>query len=367
MRIMFVQKNFHPNSVGQFEGLVARGHEVIGLMQYVDGVKSGVSSSPLRPERLDYGPISRWVWRKNRKRLDQRALPRASQLIRSLRRERPDVVVVKGLRTTSTVAAILARLLGARVVMSWEKPKLARKSWWLSAGGGFFLPKLKFHMGHYGRVGEDFDLGRPIGPSRLLPYPVAPHPSAEPGATRTGRTKIVAVGSLDNRRKRMSWLTEAVISADLSEEVDLTYIGLGSEDSFFFREIRDIEQRNGISPATILLNLPHSEVKDMLPSFDLFVLPARNEPFGAVVPEAMAAGLPVVCSSTCGSRVCLESGKSGLVFPSPSFDEFTAALAELVRDHERRRRMAKEAYRRVEEHLHPVRWAEMFEGLVEGR
>lgn len=367
MRIMFVQKNFHPNSVGQFEGLAARGHEVIGLMQYVDGAKSGVSSSPLRPERLDYGRLSHWVWRKNRKRLDQRALPRTSQLVRSLRRERPDVVVVKGLRTTSTVTALLAPLFGARVVLSWEKPKRARKSWWLLAGGGLFLPRMKFHMGHYGRVGEDFDLGNPVGLSRLLPYPVAPHPSAAPAAVSTGRTQVVAVGSLNNRRKRMSWLTEAVIAAGLSEEVDITYVGLGSEDSFFFREIRDIEQRNGMPPATILLNLPHSELTDLLPRFDLFVLPARNEPFGAVVPEAMAAGLPVICSSTCGSRVCLEDGVSGRIFPAQSFEEFAAALAELVRDDELRRMMAVAAYRRVEEELNPIRWAEMFEDLVECR
>ena len=367
MRIMFVQKNFHPNSVGQFEGLVARGHEVRAIMQYVDGTKSGTSSSALRPEKLDYGPISRQVWRRNRKRLDMRGFPRFWQLYRSLRRERPDVVVVKEVRAVSIVALLIALLLGSRTVLSWEKPKRANKSWRLAVGGGLLLPRRKFHMGHFGDVGNDVRLGGFVGHSRLLPYPVQPNPFGVRRTEDAERVKIVSVGSLDNRRKRMSWLTEAVASAGLTEDVEITYIGLGTETSHFFKEIRALEQKHGVAPATILLNLPHSEVMKRLPTFDLFVLPARNEPFGAVVPEAMAAGLPVICSSTCGSRVCFEDETSGLIFQSESFEDFTKAVKRLVQGRELRRAMAAAAFDRVENVLNPDRWAQMFEDLVQDR
>lgn len=367
MRIMFVQKNFHPNSVGQFEGLTARGHEVRAVMQYVDGTKSGTSSSSLRPEKLGYGLISELVWGRNRKRLDMRGFPKLRQLYSVLRRERPDIVVVKEVRTVSMVALLIAFLIGSRTVLSWEKPKRAHKSWRLAAGGGLLLPRRKFHMGHFGEVGEDVALGGLVGQSRLLPYPVRPNPFRAHPAEAVGPTRIVAVGSLDNRRKRMSWLTEAVASAGLGDDVELTYIGLGTETSHFFKEIRAIEHECGIAPATILLNLPHSEVMKHLPTFDLFVLPARNEPFGAVVPEAMAAGLPVICSSTCGSRVCFEDETSGLIFQSDSFEDFTNAVAKLVQDQGLRLAMAAAAFDRVESVLNPDRWAEMFEDLVQDR
>lgn len=364
---MFIQKNFHPDSVGQFEALAARGHQVRAIVQYASGAKSGKSSSSLQPEELGYGPLSRRFWRKNKKRLDMRGAPKVTQLYQILRRERPDVVIAREIRTVSMIALYLSRLFGARTVLSWEKPKRARKSWLLAAGGGLLLPRRKIHRGHFGEVGRDLRLGGLLGHSRLLPYPVRPHPTARPRAESSDRVKIVAIGSLDNSRKRMSWLSKAVASAGINNDVALTYIGLGTEESLFFREIRDLEQEHGVAPATILLNLPHSEVIERLPRFDLFVHPARNEPFGAVVPEAMAAGLPVICSSTCGSRACFENEVSGLVFSSDSFEDFTASVVRLVQDRELRHAMADAAFDRVQNVLNPERWAEMLEDLVEER
>lgn len=366
MRIAFVQKNFHPNSVGLIRGLQERGHIVLNVIQYYrlppDQDEVDVTSVV-----IPYGRVSLAMHSRSKKRLDRRALPRLWVLSREFRKFRPDVVIVKETRAAALVAGLVGRLLGAKVVLMCDKPLPFRKIPWLATVGRLFLPRIKFHMGHRGEIGEDVDLGGLAGRSRLLPYPVSPNPSVTPRATGAARTRIVAVGSLNSRRKRMTWSTEAVVAAGLSEDVDITYVGLGTETSFSFREIRETEQRHGISPATILLGLPHSEVMELLPTFDLFVHPARNEPFGAVVPEAMAAGLPVICSSTCGSRVCFENGLSGLIFASDSFEEFTRAVERLVRDSELRNTMGVAAYRRVEDHLHPVRWAEMFEDLVEGR
>jgi glycosyltransferase involved in cell wall biosynthesis len=47
-----------------------------------------------------------------------------------------------------------------------------------------------------------------------------------------------------------------------------------------------------------------------------FILPSRFEPWGLVVNEAMAAGLPVVVSDACGCAPDLVGPESGHVFPS---------------------------------------------------
>jgi len=364
MRIVFVQKNFHPNTVGQIKGLVEAGHDVTAIMQYVDGTKSGVTSSSLRPERISYGSFSAWLWRNDQKRLDMRGLPLVRPLVRALRAARPDIVIVKEVRAASLVAGCIARALGARVVLSWEKPKLAQNSWKLSLFGGLVLPRKKFHMGHFGEVGADIALGGMLGSSRLLPYPVEPHPEPGFASGRDGPVRIVAVGSFNNRRKRMPWLTEAVLHKDLGAEVELTYIALGSTESEAHQQIRALEAEHDLSRSTIVFNLNHAEVLRLLPTFDVLVLPAQNEPFGAVIPEAMAAGLAVVCSSTCGSRVCFEDEVSGLVFPSDSFDGFASATARLVRDAELRHVMARNAHQRVIDLLNPTKWNEMFIALL---
>ena len=65
---------------------------------------------------------------------------------------------------------------------------------------------------------------------------------------------------------------------------------------------------------------------DYLPSLDLFVLPSRVEPFGLVVAEAMAAGVPVVASHIDGPQEILSEGALGRLVPPQD----AAALADAI-------------------------------------
>ena len=54
---------------------------------------------------------------------------------------------------------------------------------------------------------------------------------------------------------------------------------------------------------------------DILPGLDLLVHPTAEEPFGRVICEAMAAGVPVVACDAAGPGSILEDGKTGFLFP----------------------------------------------------
>jgi UDP-glucose:(heptosyl)LPS alpha-1,3-glucosyltransferase len=65
----------------------------------------------------------------------------------------------------------------------------------------------------------------------------------------------------------------------------------------------------------------HGSTSDVAPFYaaaDLMVLPTQYEPFGIVIVEALASGLPVIASRLAGASVAVESGASGRLLADPS-------------------------------------------------
>jgi glycosyltransferase involved in cell wall biosynthesis len=83
---------------------------------------------------------------------------------------------------------------------------------------------------------------------------------------------------------------------------------------------------------------------DAYAAADVFVLASRFEPWGLVVNEAMAAGLPVIATDRVG---CVDDlvlpGETGLVVPAESPDALAAAMESLLLDRPLRDRMARKA------------------------
>lgn len=69
------------------------------------------------------------------------------------------------------------------------------------------------------------------------------------------------------------------------------------------------------------------QADSFLGGLDLFVLPSRVEPFGLVLAEAMAAGVPVISSAIDGPKSILRGGELGLLVAP----EAPSALAEGIR------------------------------------
>ena len=80
---------------------------------------------------------------------------------------------------------------------------------------------------------------------------------------------------------------------------------------------------------------------------DVFALSSRYEGFGNVLIEAMACGVPVVATSSPGTREIVRSGVDGLLVDVHEPAALAGALERLLRDEALRRRMSEEARRRA--------------------
>jgi 1,2-diacylglycerol 3-alpha-glucosyltransferase len=77
----------------------------------------------------------------------------------------------------------------------------------------------------------------------------------------------------------------------------------------------------------------HRSTRDLLPFYafaSAFVLPSLREPWGLVVNEAMASGLPVLVSRVCGAAAdVVRDGENGFTFDPHSHDELTRLMARV--------------------------------------
>jgi glycosyltransferase involved in cell wall biosynthesis len=85
-----------------------------------------------------------------------------------------------------------------------------------------------------------------------------------------------------------------------------------------------------------------------LAACDLMVWPAINEAYGMALLEAQAAGLPVLAGASGGVPDLIVDGLTGRLVPPHDGDAFTTALAELLGDPARCRRLGAAAAERAE-------------------
>ena len=90
---------------------------------------------------------------------------------------------------------------------------------------------------------------------------------------------------------------------------------------------------------SVLGSLSQAELADRFRTADCLVLPSRNESFGMVVPEALAAGLPTVVSDRVGAAELIEEGRNGWVVPAGDAGALAERMLRCARGREELRRM----------------------------
>ncbi len=127
----------------------------------------------------------------------------------------------------------------------------------------------------------------------------------------------------DWERKGVHYLIEAL--ALLSRlEVRLVIIGSGDEE--FYGQLAELKQ---VRERVIFVS-HSSNLSKYYAASDVFVLPTLYEPFGLVIVEAMASGLPVIASRVAGAADVIVDGVNGLLLREPSDVSEVAAKIELL-------------------------------------
>jgi glycosyltransferase involved in cell wall biosynthesis len=151
------------------------------------------------------------------------------------------------------------------------------------------------------------------------------------------------------------------VSHDLPGQTCLLIVGDGPEEARIARTAKS----NGLH-----MKLAGFHQRADLPRFyaasDVFVFPTLGDPYGLVVDEAMATGLPVISTTAAGEiRERVDDGVNGYLVPPNDPAALAAAMRRLAADPALRSRMGARSAEMIAPYT-PERWAEAFEKAVEG-
>ena len=263
-------------------------------------------------------------------------------LKRELKRNCPDAIIFGDYGTYSSILAIMfLKKNGVPYIIStdggfvnheesWIKSKIKRyliggASWWFSSGG-----LTEDYLTYYGAKKD-----------RITQYPFTSLRKEDILTNCLNKEEkcnirmrlglpsgklLLGVGQFIPRKGWDILLEAFDVLVENNEDISLLIIG-GNEDSFEQLVGRSIPKRVHIIPFVI-----KNELIQYYKCADIFVLPTREDIWGLVINEAMAAGLPIITTDRCNAGIeLIENGVNGFIAKADDKDSLLESLNEILR------------------------------------
>jgi glycosyltransferase involved in cell wall biosynthesis len=261
------------------------------------------------------------------------------------------VIVVTN--ATELMQALLVRWVsGAKIVLSAEDTKLpvSRIGPVRRCFKRILLKRADMYCAHSSAARELLlTYGVPVGKIISTPWAVDNEQfarwAAETNAAEQRRkldvdgVVFVTVGSLIPR-KGIDQLLLAfhMIPAELRAKGSILIVGDGPER----HRLTELAKAQGLTNVRFVGHLSPREVAACLAAGDIFVLPTLEDVWGLVIGEAMAAGLPILCSKYAGGgQDLVREGVNGRVFDPLNHAQLSASLRDVLEHPEQLREMGK--------------------------
>jgi glycosyltransferase involved in cell wall biosynthesis len=236
------------------------------------------------------------------------------------------------------IATLLARMRRVPLVLAiygvdaWEPPPSAAARWCVG------VPSLVISISQV--TLDRFRAWSGLDAARCVVLPNAIHmcnyglgPKDSPLARRLGladRPVVLTFGRMagDERYKGFDEIID-LMPRLLARAPDLAYVAAGEGSDRARLEAK--AKALGVNAHVVFPgHIAESEKADLYRLADAYVMPSSGEGFGFVILEALACGIPVVASSSDGTREAVRSGELGLVVNPQDADELERAVIEAM-------------------------------------
>ena len=149
-------------------------------------------------------------------------------------------------------------------------------------------------------------------------------------STTASRILVGTVGHLAPIKGHDVFIRAAALISARRPDVRFVIIGEDKSPQMDFR--RSLEKLIAELDVDDTVDLPgwRDDIDAALSSLTLFVSPARSEPFGLAIVEAMAAGLPIVATRSEGALEIIDDGETGKLVPVDDPEALAVAINDLL-------------------------------------
>jgi glycosyltransferase involved in cell wall biosynthesis len=327
MKVFFIVPRFHTNMVGWINTLKNEFDCEIEVHSIVKGYTENYSD--ITPIVFNRGMMSSLIIKifGDKKANSPRSFPAIFSYFNYILKKRPEYIVVRDIsRYFSFIAAICGRMLGVKIIIysqiivhqKYSEKRLRSINLVNNMLNAFWLSPLK---------GDDF---HEISPQKLhfVPF-VIPIKNRTVKNNGGSILKLLSIGKFVERKNILLLLDAILKLRDKGYKFHLTIIGEVSNNihsEYHDRVLNYIIDNNLSSYVDIHLNIDHNEVDNFYQNSDLFILPATREPASISVLEALANGVPVICSDNCGTKFYISESSNGFVFEDNNLDSLISKI-----------------------------------------
>lgn len=145
-----------------------------------------------------------------------------------------------------------------------------------------------------------------------------------------GNVTFITVGRLapiKNQSLLINAFDQLIKSPSVVNTVKLVIVGEGP----LYQELAQQIENKSLEDSVFLLGA-RSDVQELLKQADVFVLSSNYEAMPMTVLEAMASGLPVICTDVGGVRNIVKDLQTGLLVPAANSAALAAAMKKAIED-----------------------------------
>lgn len=363
MRIVFVLPRYHTNLHNWIHKHLQEGDEVKVILYH--NLKRN-TNSPVVPDLIPWSRLTTLIKHCHPSfSILRYGIPNIRFLKNHLKSFYPDLIIVRDPgRMFSVVTILLAFLLGLRFVMYTQSPLYTRYGIVKKLLISFISVMLKSAL--VTPVKGEKVRRKAAKRFYYLPFVMDTKIPKRSRNTYHGG-KVLMIGKYVPRKNHLL-LLDAISEINAELRIKLTMIGATTGQGLekykqrVTAYINENEMQSYVEQKEIMT---YDKLQRFYREFDLFVLPSRDEEVGVSVLEAMANGLPVICSDTAGASDFIRQEQNGFVFKSDDKESLKQAIQYCLHDKLRTIAMGEKSRQIVQTYYSPNLYYKRIQLLTE--